>query len=72
MCTSSPVVATVSSATAEACVPQRLTHVVREISAEKVMRVSVSALRNLMTRSARTAGLVGALDSLCLPVILVK
>ncbi len=69
---SSPAAATVSSAMAEAGVPRRLTHVLREISAEKVIRVSLSTLRNLMKMSNSlrkdmvAAGLVGALESLCL------
>ncbi len=78
MYTSSPAAATVSSTMAEAEVTRRLTQFLREISAKKVILVSLSTLRNLMNTSnslrndMAAAGLVGVLESLCLPVILVK
>lgn len=62
----------VASAMADAGVPRKLTHVLRDISAEKVIRVSLSTLRNLMKMSVVlrkdmvAAGLVSALESLCL------
>lgn len=62
----------VASAMADASVPRKLTHVLRDISAEKVIRVSLSTLRNLMKMSVElrksmvAAGLVSALESLCL------
>lgn len=63
---------TVSQALEEAAVPRRLTNVLREVSAEKVVRISLSTLRNILKMSSTLrkemvgAGLVGALQSLCL------
>eukprot|EP00177_Eucheuma_denticulatum_P000263 GFKZ01000446.1.p1 GENE.GFKZ01000446.1~~GFKZ01000446.1.p1 ORF type:complete len:517 (-),score=86.39 GFKZ01000446.1:128-1678(-) len=63
---------TISQALEEAAVPRRLTNVLREVSAEKVVRISLSTLRNILKMSTTLrkemvgAGLVGALESLCL------
>lgn len=65
------VVDTVSQALEEAAVPRRLTNVLREVSAEKVVRISLATLRNILKMSVTLrkemvgAGLVGALHSLC-------
>lgn len=64
--------AVVSAAMEEGNVARKLTGVLREISAEKVIRISLSTLRNLMKMSVVlrkdmvAAGLVGALEQLCL------
>lgn len=61
----------VSDALEEAAVPRRLTLVLREVWAEKVVRVSLATLRNLLGMSTTLrkemvgAGLVSALQSLC-------
>lgn len=68
----SVVLETIAQALEEAAVPRRLTNVLREVSAEKVVRVSLSTLRNILNMSSTLrkemvgAGLVGALQSLCL------
>lgn len=62
----------VAKAMADAAVPRRLTGVLREVWAEKVIRISLSTLRNLMKMSVLLrkdmvgAGLVAALETLCL------
>lgn len=62
---------TVSQALEEAAVPRRLTNVLREVWAEKVVRISLATLRNILKMSVTLrkemvgAGLVGALQSLC-------
>lgn len=69
--TSSTITNCVSQALEEAGVPRRLTNVLREVGAEKVVRISLSTLRNIMKMSVALrkemigAGLVGALESLC-------
>ncbi|CAN8067154.1 unnamed protein product [Agarophyton chilense] len=61
----------ISDALEEAAVPRRLTHVLRDILAEKVVRVSLATLRNMLNMSSTLrkemvgAGLVGAIQSLC-------
>lgn len=61
----------VSNALEEAAVPRRLTHVLREVWAEKVVRISLATLRNILKMSVTLrkemvgAGLVNALQSLC-------
>lgn len=61
----------VSDALEEAAVPRRLTLLLREVWAEKVVRVSLATLRNLLGMSTTLrkemvgAGLVSALQSLC-------
>lgn len=68
----STVLETIAQSLEEAAVPRRLTSVLREISAEKVVRISLSTLRNILEMSSTLrkemvgAGLVGALQSLCL------
>lgn len=68
---SSDVTETVSKALEEAAVPRRLTHVLREVWAEKVVRISLATLRNILKMSVTLrkemvgAGLVSALQSLC-------
>lgn len=65
------IVDTVSQALEEAAVPRRLTNVLREVWAEKVVRISLATLRNILKMSVTLrkemvgAGLVGALQSLC-------
>lgn len=67
----SNVIETVSQALEEAAVPRRLTNVLREVWAEKVVRISLATLRNILKMSVTLrkemvgAGLVGALQSLC-------
>lgn len=69
--TNSTITDCVSQALEEAAVPRRLTHVLREVSAEKVVRISLATLRNMLKMSVTLrkemvgAGLVGALQSLC-------
>lgn len=66
------VLETITQSLEEAAVPRRLTNVLREVSAEKVVRISLSTLRNILKMSPTLrkemvgAGLVGALQSLCL------
>eukprot|EP00178_Gracilaria_changii_P028105 TRINITY_DN958_c0_g1_i1.p2 TRINITY_DN958_c0_g1~~TRINITY_DN958_c0_g1_i1.p2 ORF type:complete len:525 (+),score=110.77 TRINITY_DN958_c0_g1_i1:1485-3059(+) len=61
----------VSDALEEAAVPRRLTHILRDVWAEKVVRVSLATLRNMLTMSSKLrkemvgAGLVNAIQSLC-------
>ena len=65
------VVEGVSDALEKAAVPRRLTNVLREIFAEKVIRISLATLRNMLNMSVPLrkemvgAGLVAALQSLC-------
>lgn len=65
----SAAVVTVADALEKAAVPRRLTAVLREVSSEKVVRVSLATLRNLLGMSATLrkemvgAGLVDALQS---------
>lgn len=62
----------VANALEAAEAPRLLTAVVREVSAEKVVRISLATLRNLMQMSTTLrkemigAGLVAALQSLCM------
>lgn len=59
----------VSTALEEAAVPRRLTTVLREVFSEKVVRISLATLRNLLDMSPSLrkemvgAGLIGALQS---------
>ena len=68
---SSPAMENVLLALEEAAVPRRLTNVLREVSAEKVVRISLATLRNILKMSVTLrkemvgAGLVAALQSLC-------
>lgn len=61
----------VSLALEEAAVPRRLTNVLRDVSAEKVVRISLATLRNILKMSVTLrkemvgAGLVAALQNLC-------
>lgn len=67
----SVIVDCVSQALEEAAVPRRLTSVLREVWAEKVVRISLATLRNILKMSVTLrkemvgAGLVSALQSLC-------
>lgn len=69
--TNSGITDCVSQALEEAAVPRRLTNVLREVWAEKVVRISLATLRNMLKMSITLrkemvgAGLVGALQSLC-------
>mmetsp|Transcript_12216 Transcript_12216/g.17720 ORF Transcript_12216/g.17720 Transcript_12216/m.17720 type:complete len:444 (-) Transcript_12216:260-1591(-) len=66
--------AAVEEAMNAAEVPRRMTSVLREVTAEKVVRVTLAVLRNLakdyfgdaLRREMIGAGLVGALEQLCL------
>mmetsp|Transcript_7213 Transcript_7213/g.21990 ORF Transcript_7213/g.21990 Transcript_7213/m.21990 type:complete len:445 (-) Transcript_7213:439-1773(-) len=66
--------AIVEQAMNDAEVPRKLTSILREISAEKVVRITLSVLRNLaaekfgsrLRREMVGAGLVSALEQLCL------
>ncbi|KAI0566098.1 V-ATPase subunit H [Gracilaria domingensis] len=68
---SSAAMEAISDALEEAAVPRRLTHVLRDIWAEKVVRVSLATLRNMLNMSSTLrkemvgAGLVNAIQSLC-------
>jgi hypothetical protein len=61
----------VAAAMEDAGIPRRLTAVLREVHAEKVVRISLATLRNLMLMSTALrkemvgAGLAAALESLC-------
>lgn len=63
--------AEIATAMEEAAVPRLLTSVLREVHAEKVVRISLATLRNLMQLSTVLrkemvgAGLIAALESLC-------
>lgn len=65
------IIKSVSQSLEEAAVPRRLTNALREASAEKVVRISLATLRNILKMSVTLrkemvgAGLVNALQSLC-------